>query len=111
MEFPSDTGHTLWFLDADSLQNVYVIICNILEFVCYDRLCLCVHHVMEQIHQQFVQHPVVAFSHSFLYDIWNFSVVCRDPSKLPSRTHIRGLPALRIIFSIPSTRSSRKPQS
>ena len=69
VEFPSDTGHTLWFLDADSLQNVYVIICNILEFFCYDRLCLCIHHVMEQVHQQFIQHPVVALLHSVLYDI------------------------------------------
>ena len=81
MQFPGNPGHALGFLDTDSLQNVYVIICNILEFVCYDRLCLCVHHVMEQIHQQFVQHPVVAFSHSYLYDIWNFSFVCPQSSE------------------------------
>ena len=69
VEFPGDPGHTLWFLDADSLQNVHVIIRNILEFVCYDRLCLCIHHVMEQVHQQFIQHPVVALLHSVLYAI------------------------------------------
>ena len=69
VEFPRDPGHTLWFLDADSLQNVHVIIRNILEFFCYDRLCLCIHHVMEQVHQQFIQHPVVALLHSVLYAI------------------------------------------
>ena len=51
VEFSGDPGHTLWFLDTDSLQNVYVIICNILEFLGDDRLFFQFLYLVKQMDQ------------------------------------------------------------
>ena len=56
-------GHILELVHADRFYNVHVIVADIAEFRCDDSLRLHIHHMIEQIHQQFIYGTFCALCH------------------------------------------------
>ena len=49
-----DFRHPSWLFNTDSLNNMHVIVCDILKFLCDNRLRLCIHDIVEKDYQHLI---------------------------------------------------------
>ena len=63
MQFLGDHGHIAGGLNTDGFYNMHVIVGDILKFLRNNRLAFHVHHMVEQIHQQFIQRTFPVLRH------------------------------------------------